>query len=141
MMDRFCAPYYDAVTTLNYNDYAALNGRDGKDSIFQWRYFSERSQGAQPLIRDPKGVSIANENLLRFDPGWNQYYSTFGINLADMGAMFVPTDKAVEEYFTNPSSGGYKIISLFAKKPNTVENLGENIDSIPANIISSLSTT
>lgn len=137
MLDRFCAPYYDAVTTLNYNDYAALNGHDGKDSIFQWRYFSERSQGAQPLIRDPKGVSIANENLLRFDPGWNQYYSTFGINLADMGAMFVPTDKAVEEYFTNPSSGGYKIISLFAKKPNTVENLGENIDSIPANIISS----
>ena len=37
----------------------------------------------------------------------------------------------------NPSSGGYNIISLYAKKPNTLENLGENIDSIPNNIISS----
>ncbi len=137
MMDRFSAPYYDAVTTLNYNDNAVLNGRPVIDSIFQWRYFSERSQGAQPLLRDPKGVTVANDKLLRFDPGWNQYYSAFGVNLADMGSMFVPTDKAVQDYFLNPSSGGYNIISLYAKKPNTLENLGENIDSIPNNIVSS----
>lgn len=137
MMDRFSAPYYDAVTTLNYNDNAVLNGRPVIDSIFQWRYFSERSQSALPLLRDPKGVTVANDKLLRFDPGWNQYYSAFGVNLADMGSMFVPTDKAVQDYFLNPSSGGYNIISLYAKKPNTLENLGENIDSIPNNIISS----
>lgn len=67
MMDRFSAPYYDAATTLNYNDNAVLNGQTVIDSIYQWRYFSERSQGATPLIRDPKGVSVASENLLRFD--------------------------------------------------------------------------
>lgn len=136
MMDRFSAPYYDAVTTLNYNDNAVINGRPVIDSIFQWRYFSERSQGATPLIRDPKGVSVANENLLRFDPGWNQYYSTYGINLADVGAMFVPTDQAIENYFLH-TVAGEKLISLYAKQPNTLEHFAENLDSIPANIVCS----
>ena len=36
--------------------------------------------------------------------GWNQYYSTYGTMLADMGAMFVPDDAAVEDYFLNPLS-------------------------------------
>lgn len=33
MLDRFCAPYYDAQTTLNYNDNALLNGKPMIDSI------------------------------------------------------------------------------------------------------------
>lgn len=136
MMDRFSAPYYDATTTLNYNDNAVLNGQTVIDSIYQWRYFSERSQGATPLIRDPKGVSVASENLLRFDPGWNQYYSSYGINLADVGAMFVPSDQAIENYFLE-TEAGKKLISLYAKQPNTLEHLAENLDSIPANIVCS----
>ena len=137
MLDRFCAPYYDAQTTLNYNDNALLNGKPMIDSIFQWRYFSERSQGAVALQRDPKQVALAQDMLLNFDPGWNQYYSTYGTMLADMGAMFVPDDEAVEDYFLNPSNGGYNILGLYAKKPLTKENFGENLDSIPANIIRS----
>jgi hypothetical protein len=81
MLDRFCAPYYDAQTTLNYNDNAILNGKPMIDSIFQWRYFSERSQGAVALQRDPKQVALAQDMLLNFDPGWNQYYSTYGTML------------------------------------------------------------
>lgn len=137
MMDRFCAPYYDATTTVNYNDNAIANGGTPIDSIFQLRYFSERSQGATPLTKDPQDVTVSNDRLLRFDPGWNQYYSTYGNSLADVGAMFVPNDDAIRNYFLNPSSGGYQIISLYNKKPNTLENLYENIDSIPDNIISS----
>ena len=137
MLDRFCAPYYDASTTNNYNDYAVLNGKEVIDSIFQLRYFSERSQGATALQRDPKSVALASDMLLKFDPGWNQYYSTYGTSLADMGSMFVPTDEAVEDYFLNSSNGGYNIINLYAKKPNTKENFGENLDSIPINIIRS----
>ncbi len=136
MMDRYCAPYYDASTTMNYNDAAVLNGTAVIDSIYQLRYFSERSQGALSLIRDPKGVSVANENLLRFDPGWNQYYSTYGNSLADVGAMFVPSDEAIEQYFLHTVAGD-KLISLYAKKPNTLENFAENLDSIPSNIVCS----
>ena len=137
MLDRFCAPYYDAQTTLNYNDNAKLNGTNQLDSIFQLRYFSEVSQGHAALRRDPKGVALSSDMLLRFDPGWNQYYSDYGSSLADMGSMFVPTDAAIENYFLNPSNGGYNIISLYAKKPLTKENFAENLDSIPTNIISS----
>lgn len=137
MLDRFCAPYYDAQTTLNYNDNAVLNGVPMKDSIFQWRYFSERSQGTMALRRDPEGVSLSSDMLLRFDPGWNQYYSTYGTWLADMGSMFVPNDAAVKDYFLNPSNGGYNIMSLYASKPMTDENFEENLDSIPTNIIRS----
>lgn len=137
MLDRFCAPYYDAQTTLNYNDNAILNGEALKDSIFQWRYFSNRSQGGIALSRDPKGVAVSSDLLLRFDPGWNQYYSTYGTSLADMGSIFVPNDVAIKDYFMNPSNGGYNIMRLYATKPMTDENFEENLDSIPANIISS----
>ena len=59
--------------------------------------------------------------------------------LADMGSMFVPTDKAIKEYFTNPSNGGYNIMKLYAKKPidNDDDHFAENLDSIPSNIIRS----
>ena len=137
MLDRFCAPYYDATTTLSYNDNAILNGKELKDSIFQWRYFSDRSQGATALSRDPKQVSLPSDMLLAFDPGWNQYYSTYGTSLADMGAIFVPSDEAIEDYFLNSTNGGYNIIRLYAKQPIDKEHFGENLDSIPSNIIRS----
>ena len=139
MLDRFCAPYYDAQTTLNYNDNAKLNNTHQIDSIYQWRYFSERSQGAQALERDPQGVKLPTDKLLRFDPGWNQYYSSYGTMLADMGTMFVPTDKSIKDYFTNPSNGGYNIMKLYAKKPidDNDDHFAENLDSIPSNIIRS----
>ena len=139
MLDRFCAPYYDAQTTLNYNDNAKLNNTHQIDSIYQWRYFSERSQGALALERDPQGVKLPTDKLLRFDPGWNQYYSSYGTMLADMGSMFVPTDKSIKDYFTNPSNGGYNIMKLYAKKPidDNDDHFAENLDSIPSNIIRS----
>ena len=49
MLDRFSAPYYDAATTRNYNDYAQANGLPLMDSIFQKRYMSSRTQGGSPL--------------------------------------------------------------------------------------------
>ena len=139
MLDRFCAPYYDAQTTNNYNDNAQLNGTAIKDSIFQWRYFSDRSQGATALNRDPKGVALPSDMLLKFDPGWNQYYSTYGTMLADMGSMFVPTDKAIKDYFTNPQNGGYNIMRLYATQPidDNDDHFAQNLDSIPTNIIRS----
>lgn len=134
MLERFSAPYYDAQTTLNYKD---LYPETHVDSIFQWRYFSERSQGATALDRDPKQVALASDMLLTFDPGWNQYYSTYGTSLADMGAIFVPTDEAITDYFTNPTKGGYKILALYTDNPGSAEDLKKNLDKIPTNIIRS----
>jgi uncharacterized surface protein with fasciclin (FAS1) repeats len=128
MLDRFSAPYYDAATTKNYNDYAEVNGLPHIDSVFQKRYFSSRSQGGT-LNTDPNGIRV--ESILPYDPGWNNYNNGTNENTSkDVAAMFVPTDKALEQFFL-PGGSGEFLINAFGKKPNTVENLAENIDSIP----------
>ena len=129
MLDRFSAPYYDAATTKNYNDYAQANGLAQIDSIFQKRYMSQRSQGGT-LLLDPNQATV--EYALPYDPGWNSYNNgNQGENTdKDIAAMFVPTDQALENFFL-PGGGGEFLINQFGVKPNTKENLAENIDSIP----------
>ena len=129
MLDRFSAPYYDAATTQNYNNYAEQNNLPLIDSIYQKRYFSSRSQGGT-LTVDPNNNTT--QYVLPFDPGWNNYNSgAMGENSSkDIAAMFVPTDAALAEFFL-PGGGGEFLINAFGKKPNTLENLEENIDSIP----------
>ncbi|MCR4601912.1 MAG: fasciclin domain-containing protein [Prevotella sp.] len=129
MLDRFSAPYYDATTTLNYNNYATQNGLPEIDSIFQKRYLSTRSQGGN-LTTDPNNNNA--QYVLPFDPGWNNYNNgAMGENTSkDIAAMFVPTDEAMKEFFL-PGGGGEFLITAFGKKENTEANLEENIDSIP----------
>ena len=128
MLDRFSAPYFDATTTKNYNDYAQINNLPLIDSIYQKRYMSQRSQNGT-LTTDPN--KMMSQYVLPFDPGWNNYNNGTNENsIKDIAAMFVPTDQAMKEYFL-PGGGGEFLINAFGKKPNTEENLAENIDSIP----------
>lgn len=128
MLDRFSAPYYDAATTKNYNDYANVQHLPLIDSIYQKRYMSTRSQGGT-LVTDPNLTNFPY--VLPYDPGWNNYNNGTGENAyKDIAAMFVPTDQAMKEFFL-PGGGGEFLINAFGKKPNTEENLPENIDSIP----------
>ena len=129
MLDRFSAPYYDVTTTKNYNDYATVNNLPEIDSIFQKRYMSLRSQGGT-LDEDPNRTKA--QYVLPFDPGWNNYSSgAAGENPSkDIAAIFVPTDEAIMQFFL-PGGKGEFLINSFGKKPNTKENLAENIDSIP----------
>lgn len=133
MLDRFSAPYYNGVVTNNYNDWAIANGYQLIDSIFEKRYLSSRSKGAA-LNVDPNGRSLADGELLPYDPGWNQYYPNSTNELSDVGAMFVPTDDAMKAYFLPGGSGSF-LIDQFGSKPNTEENLMENVDSIPKDIV------
>lgn len=133
MLDRFSEPVYTGQVTNNYNDYAILNGEPLIDSIFQKRYFSSRSQGGQPLNTDVNYAPVSN--LLNYDPGWNGYTPTSGNQLSDIFAMFVPTNEALEKFFLPGGSGAF-LIDAFGKKPNTRENLEENIDSIRIDVVS-----
>lgn len=137
MLDRFSAPYYDAGTTNNYNDYATQNNLPVKDSIFQKRYFSNLSAGGA-LNYTPDGATLKPDELLPFDPGWNQYAPAGTSNaLSDVAAIFVPTDKAFEEYFLPGGSGSF-LIEQYGQKENTRANLPENIDNIPLSIVKPL---
>lgn len=133
MLDRFCAPFYNSRVTNNYNDYAQLYGLALIDSVYEKRYFSSRSQGSALNI-DPNGATV--QYLLNYDPGWNTYTNgQSGSNaLSDLAAIFVPTDEAMKQYFL-PGGSGEFLINQFGKLANTEENLNENIDSIPINIV------
>lgn len=133
MMDRFCAPFYSGSLTRDYNDLATLNGWQTKDSIFVWRYFSGRSQGGDTLAVDRYGNHVSDQEILTFDPGCNQYYSTYGTSLSDIGAAFIPTDQAMVDYFVNGK--GRSIINLYGSQTNDEAHLAENIDSIPKTVV------
>lgn len=133
MLDYFCAPYYDATTTNNYNDWAVANNKPVIDSIFQVRYFSAISQDQTVLNRDPNGNFLTS--YLTYDPGWNQYYpkssysTAVDYSIADVGAMFVPDDDAIKKYFLPGGNGAY-LIDIYGGKSNTEGNLLENLDSL-----------
>ena len=134
LLDYFAAPYYDAATTNQYNDWAVANNAPLKDSIFQVRYLSSRSQNAS-LVVDPSGNTMGQGRYLTYDPGWNQYYpahantSSIDYSITDMGAMFVPCDAAIKKYFL-PGGNGAFLIDIYGSKDNTEANLLENLDSM-----------
>lgn len=134
IIDYHCAPYYDPTTTRNYNSWAMEYGKPLIDSIFQVRYFTGgRSQGGSPNILSPLGTAIPQSNRLEWDLGWNQYYSSSDAanNLDDMGAILVPTDEALAEYFL-PGGDGAFFIELYGVEglENTKENLPRNLDAL-----------
>ncbi len=135
MLDRFSAPFYSMSVTNNYNDWALVNGYAVKDSIFEKRYMSSRSKNGSSLTIDPNNKTLSSGELLPYDPGWNQYYPDRATSsLSDVAAMFVPTDAAMKQYFLPGGSGSF-LIDQYGAKPNTEENLMENVDSIPKNIV------
>lgn len=134
MVDYFAAPYYDAATTNQYNDWAVANNVPTIDSIYQVRYLSSRSQNTS-LVVDPSGNTMGQGRYLSYDPGWNQYYpahansSSIDYSITDMGAMFVPCDAAIKKYFLPGGSGAF-LIDIYGTKDNTEANLLENLDSM-----------
>jgi len=94
LLDRFCAPYFDATSTSLFHQLHP----ELTDSVFTKHYFSYIGG-----IRSyPSGQSISSNLLLPYDPGWNSYnnsYNDVSSTLeTDMAAMFVPSDEAMMEY-------------------------------------------
>ena len=102
LLERFSAPFYAGYeATQAYN----LEYGTNIDSLYVKRYFSERSADGDPcLLRPNDGPQV--DAYLRFDPGWNCYYSdqkgavssTVAVQ-SNMGVMLVPSDQAMQEYW------------------------------------------
>lgn len=136
LIDRFSAPYYNASGSKEFN---RLYNTD--DSVYTLRYYSDVSAGGRALTKDPEGNSVSA--TLAFDPGWNQYmYSnTMGKDLHyDCGAMIVPTNSALDEWWNN---GGGKVLKdvykswpavpdLVISKLLNVNMLGTFSESVPS---------
>ena len=122
LLERFCAPYWvGEATTTQYNYLYDKN----VDSVFQKRFFSEKSQGGTPLNATPTNGPV--NGLLKFDPEWNAYYAGLndqGGNIAlqrDMAVMMVPSDEAMNEYW---ESGAGRVLKDYY---GTWENVPDEV--------------
>lgn len=135
ILDYFCAPFENVTLTNQYNATQLEKGLPTVDMIYERRYLNSQSAHAQRL--DPDGNIITASFLLEFDPGWNQYSplqvsNSVDYTIADIAAMFVPTDQAVVNFFTEGGDGAY-LIDLYGKytgAENNEAHLTENLDSL-----------
>lgn len=145
LLDRFAVPVYNSSVTNSFHDWYvaeqaaghSLVGVVNPDSIYEVRYASRVSQSSSRF--DDSG---RENSLLTLDPGWNSYYQADNRTgaaeayLTDLAAMFVPSDDVLAEYFINGE--GKSIIERYGTKPNTRENLIQNIDSIDQDVVGRL---
>lgn len=126
LMDRFSAPYYTANGTREYNRLY-----NNQDSVYVLRYYADLTYDGRHEDSDhklyntsPDGEKITD--LLKFDPGWNQYIDDSGdANMNyDAGALLVPTNEAIEKWW-NEEGRDFQI------------EYGE-IDNLPIEVIKSL---
>lgn len=104
LLNKFSAPYYEASVSdavkEYYNGSTPLRPSMGNvDSVFVKRFFNERTRTTGPL-----GESLSGYGLLYYDPSDVTYSQASSEQ--DMGTMFVPTDKAMDE-FLNGGKGSY----------------------------------
>jgi uncharacterized surface protein with fasciclin (FAS1) repeats len=118
-LSRFCAPYYDLTNTA---EYQKLHPEFVGQRIYVKRFFTPENQYW------PNAEGVANTSnkvaaVLKYDPGKNNYSPN--AMQGDMGAIFVPSDAALEEYF---NEGGGKFL----------KDRYLTWDSIPDNVINLL---
>jgi len=94
LLMRFAIPYYESSVQSNFRRLYNTN-----DTVYTLRYLN--SENTHGLYETPSGAAI-RVGTLRFDPGWNRYIYTNSMNYTmqyDAGAMIVPTDEALKEWW------------------------------------------
>lgn len=135
ILDYFCAPFKNETVTSSFNATALEKGQSPVDMIYERRYLNNQSAHSQR--QDPDGNIISSSYLLNFDPGWNQYsplQASGGVDytISDIAAMFVPTNQAVVNFFTEGGDGAY-LLDLYGNytgSDNNEAHLAENLDSL-----------
>jgi hypothetical protein len=101
-LERFCAPYGNIDITKEYNRIYKVN----IDTVYQKRFFSQRSQGGAVLDYSPDKRAV--NGMLKFDPAWNSYFTSTSVSISndralqqDMAVMLVPSDAAFNDYWEN----------------------------------------
>lgn len=111
ILDYYSFPDPDMTLTESYH--AASANSNSQDTVFAIRYLSKNSQRAK-LAQPVRGMTVTDNQLLDFDPGWNYYNPTLKggstDDEAEIAAFLAPDDQAVEDYFLN--EGAYILKNL-----------------------------
>lgn len=98
ILQRFSAPKHSAEMTTAYKQF----NTSFSDSVFVQRFYSQRHKSTSGNgVVSSTDVGAGSSEPLIYDPGWNQYYSSTTDVTKDLGAMFVPSDDAMNNYFYN----------------------------------------
>ena len=128
LLERFCAPYpdrnpdQDGSVTIRYNELYGAN----VDTVFTKRFFSKKSAGGVTLDMDPNDDAV--QELLKFDPGWNDYYAGLAGegNTAmqkDMAVMMVPSNEAMNTYWNGEDGNGSVLKNYYGEWENVPNNV------------------
>jgi len=128
LLDYYAFPDPDMTLTQQYKDSAS----GATDTVFAIRYLSKNSHRAK-AAQPSRGVTVADNRLLNFDPGWNYYNPTLiggsSDNDAEIAAFLAPNDKAMEDYFLG--EGAYILKNLGVPSlPITADNLDAHFDAV-----------
>lgn len=131
-----------AVTGSSLREYQQLFNTN--DTVYDLRYFNASANHEQLSVPNSDTKLSADEVLL-FDPGWNQYiYSGKDLHY-DAGAMLVPTNEALEEWWNNEGKGYREQYGTWENMPYgtlasliNVNMLESFIESVPSKFTSVL---
>ncbi len=149
MLNRFAVPVYNASLTASYADwYHQQYGKTINYPIYEVHYLSDNSYNgpfSSFRIGSDESVpsqTVAEENLLAFDPGWNEYFekdpnTSADTRLSDLGVLLAPNNDAVVDYFIT-NSESRSIMERYAKFPNDREHIEKNLDCLPLDVLAPL---
>ena len=139
LLDRFCAPYYDAAATKEYDRLY-----NSTDSVYTLKYFAATANTGNygnattdALGTDPDGKTVSAQLL--FDPGWNQYMYKNTANYTmdyDAGAMLVPSNEALDHWW---NGDGKVLKAMYGSWDNVPLNV--LVKMLDIDMISSFSET
>ena len=124
--------YYSFPEAYELSSDEDASDASAKKQVYAIRYLSQNSQRVK-LSQPQRGMTVADNQLLDFDPGWNNYNPTLkGQDVedeAEIAAFLAPDDKAVEDYFLK--EGAYILKNLGDPSlPVTAENLTAHLDAV-----------
>lgn len=147
LLDRFAVPVYNAQLSSDYNRLNHYGDDANSERVYEKRYFTstrdrntaaDANSGFLSFTDDDQRLRTTKGSLY-FDPGWNSFTSGTGGSVeADMGAMFVPNDETLTQYFT--TGQGKPLIERYGVRADGTRcaTLVESMDSIPLDVIQAL---
>ncbi len=128
MIDRYSVPVYNEALTAEYNRIYHYGDEANAEKVYEKRYYATTNRGSSTAYDsyiDIDEIEHEAVSQLLYDPGWNEYRAGSSSKENDMAAMLVPSDKALNEYFT--IGEGQSLIERY-----------KHIDSIPLDKLSEL---